>query len=256
METKMTVGELGKKVNLTVRTLQYYDKIGLLKPSKISEGGRRLYTDKDITILHQIITLKSVGLSLTDIKDRIKPVNTNEDILKMLTSQGDIVKEQISKAQKILESIHMISGEIRDQDIVDWKKYANMVKMIQENNEFYWVINYLEEDLLENISKVHEEYTEEELSPTWLKVCLEKSVELSNRGVSPISNEGQKVASDWWSAIEKYSKGEPAMFTKLFEFYSQGDHWPAEFSEIQKQSQEFLEQAIGYYIRTNNIELG
>lgn len=57
----MTVGEVAKKIGVTVRTLQYYDKEGLLSPSAESEGGRRLYTDKDLVILHQIISLKSLG---------------------------------------------------------------------------------------------------------------------------------------------------------------------------------------------------
>ena len=52
----MTVGELAKKMGTTVRTLQYYDKEGLLSPSSESEGGRRLYTDKDMVKLHQILT--------------------------------------------------------------------------------------------------------------------------------------------------------------------------------------------------------
>lgn len=43
----MTVSEMAKKMGVTVRTLQYYDKVGLLSPSAESEGGRRLYTDKD-----------------------------------------------------------------------------------------------------------------------------------------------------------------------------------------------------------------
>ena len=55
----MTVGELAKKMNVTVRTLQYYDKEGVLSPSAESEGGRRLYTDKDLVLLHQILSLKS-----------------------------------------------------------------------------------------------------------------------------------------------------------------------------------------------------
>lgn len=256
MQDKMTVGELAKQVNVTVRTLQYYDKIGLLKPSEISEGGRRLYTSKDITLLHQIVTLKSVGLSLTDIKERIRPINTNKDVLQMLKQQGGLIEEQISKSKKILESIQMLSEEILDKDQVNWKKYANMVKMIQENNEFYWVVNYLEEDVLTNITEVHEQYSKEELSPEWLIECLEKAIQLSDRGISPTSSQGQEVAAVWWSAIQKYAKGDPTMFTKLFEFYSHGDHWPKEYSDIQKQSQEFLEQAIGYYLQANNIDIG
>ena len=50
-----------KKMGVTVRTLQHYDREGLLSPSAMSEGGRRLYTDKDIIKLHQIISLKHLG---------------------------------------------------------------------------------------------------------------------------------------------------------------------------------------------------
>ena len=61
----MTVGELAKKMGTTVRTLQYYDKEGLLSPAAVSEGGRRLYTHKDMIRLHQIQALKSLGFSLS-----------------------------------------------------------------------------------------------------------------------------------------------------------------------------------------------
>ena len=67
-EGYMTVGEIAKKMGVTVRTLQYYDKEGLLSPSAESEGGRRLYTDKDLVTLHQIVSLKSLGFSLEDIR--------------------------------------------------------------------------------------------------------------------------------------------------------------------------------------------
>ena len=55
-------------MDVTVRTLQYYDREGVLSPSAESAGGRRLYTDKDLVRLHQILSLKSLGFSLDDIK--------------------------------------------------------------------------------------------------------------------------------------------------------------------------------------------
>jgi len=63
-----TVGETAKKMDVTVRTLQYYDKMNLLKPSEMSEGGRRLYTQKDMVKLHQVLSLKYLGFSLDEIK--------------------------------------------------------------------------------------------------------------------------------------------------------------------------------------------
>ena len=53
-EGYMTVGEVAEKMGISVRTLQYYDREGLIPPSALSEGGRRLYTDRDLVQLHQI----------------------------------------------------------------------------------------------------------------------------------------------------------------------------------------------------------
>lgn len=58
----LTVGEVAKRMGITVRALQYYDKEGLLAPSAESEGGRRLYSSKDMIKLYQILSLKHLGL--------------------------------------------------------------------------------------------------------------------------------------------------------------------------------------------------
>ena len=91
----MTVGEVAKKMGVTVRTLQYYDKEGLLSPSAESEGGRRLYTDKDLITLHQIISLKSLGFSLDDIKERLISLERPADIADIVTVQADDICKKI-----------------------------------------------------------------------------------------------------------------------------------------------------------------
>ncbi len=93
----MTVGEVAKKMGVTVRTLQYYDKEGLLSPSAESEGGRRLYTDKDLVTLHQIISLKSLGFSLGDIKQRLIALETPADVANALTEQADEIRQKIEQ---------------------------------------------------------------------------------------------------------------------------------------------------------------
>ena len=59
-EQQWTVGQLAHKMGVTVRTLQYYDREGLLKPSAFSTGGRRRYSDKDVVRLHQILLTLSL----------------------------------------------------------------------------------------------------------------------------------------------------------------------------------------------------
>ena len=104
----MTVGEVAKKMGITVRTMQYYDKEGLLSPSAESEGGRRLYTDKDLVTLHQILSLKSLGFSLDDIKRRLISLETPTDVATALTEQADSIREKIEQLTDSLTAIEQL----------------------------------------------------------------------------------------------------------------------------------------------------
>ena len=93
----MTVGQLANKIGITNRTLQYYDKEGLAFPSAESDGGRRLYTDKDLVKLHQILSFKSLDFSLKDIKVRLISSKTPDDVAKALTEQADVLRKKIEQ---------------------------------------------------------------------------------------------------------------------------------------------------------------
>ncbi|MCI8496127.1 MAG: MerR family transcriptional regulator, partial [Lachnospiraceae bacterium] len=122
----MTVGEVAKKMKVTVRTLQYYDKEGLLSPSAESEGGRRLYTDKDFVTLHQIVSLKSLGFSLDDIKQRLISLETPMDVANALTKQADDIRGKIEQLTASLTAIEQLKVEVLQMQTVNFKKYADI----------------------------------------------------------------------------------------------------------------------------------
>ena len=62
--SKYTTGELAKLCNVTVRTVQYYDKRGILIPTELSEGGRRLYSESDFQRLKVICFLREVDVPI------------------------------------------------------------------------------------------------------------------------------------------------------------------------------------------------
>jgi MerR family transcriptional regulator, thiopeptide resistance regulator len=68
MKQKWKVGELAQLTGLTIRTLRYYDQIGLFSPTGHSDSGHRLYTESDISRLQQILSLRELDLSLGEIK--------------------------------------------------------------------------------------------------------------------------------------------------------------------------------------------
>jgi DNA-binding transcriptional MerR regulator len=114
MKQSWKIGELAQLAGLTVRTLQYYDQIGLFSPSGHSDSRRRLYTESDITQLQQILSLKELGLSLDEIisvlaGDRIS-------LFDIVSLQIARIKKNMMIEQKLLRELEHVSSRMR------WKK--------------------------------------------------------------------------------------------------------------------------------------
>jgi len=101
----MTVGQVAKKMGVTVRAMQYYDKEGLLPPSAESEGGRRLYTHQDIVKLHQILSMKYLGFSLEEIKAKLPSINSPKEASAALLEQAGEIRNKINGLKALLTSI-------------------------------------------------------------------------------------------------------------------------------------------------------
>ena len=64
----MKISDVAKLTGVTVRTLHYYDEIGLLKPSEVTQAGYRVYNDTDLEVLQQILFFRELDFSLEDIR--------------------------------------------------------------------------------------------------------------------------------------------------------------------------------------------
>ena len=138
-------------MGVTVRALQYYDRQGLLSPSAESAGGRRLYADKDLIRLHQILSLKHLGFSLDDIKNRLSSLNTPADVAQALSEQAAAVQEKIEVLSESLREIEALKAEVLQMQSVNFKKYADIIVNLQMNNTFYWLIKHFDDRTLDHI---------------------------------------------------------------------------------------------------------
>ena len=103
--TRYTTGELAKLCDVTVRTVQFYDSKGLLVPSDLTEGGRRLYSEDDARQLRAICFLKDLGFSLKDISGLLESGDF-EKMLKMLVdNQEEALKRSIDEDRKRLDRL-------------------------------------------------------------------------------------------------------------------------------------------------------
>lgn len=107
MKRHWKVGDLAKLTGLTVRTLRFYDQIGLFSPSGQTESGHRLYNELDLARLHQVLSLKELGLSLEEIKSALNGGQISP--FEIVGLQIDQIKEQIKQQQKLLEQLRYVS---------------------------------------------------------------------------------------------------------------------------------------------------
>ncbi len=242
----MTIGELAKKMSTTVRTLQYYDNEGLLSPSAESEGGRRLYTDKNVIRLHQIQSLKYLGFSLDDIKNRLVSLETPKDVAAALTEQAAVVSEKIATLSEVLGAIEKLRMETLQMQTVDWGKYADIVINLQMKNEFYGLIKHFDDETLDHL---HNRFNIESGAAIMntMKRLLDELTELQNNEIPPESEQGQALAKAWWDMVTDFTGGDMSLLPKLMKFAENKDGWAEDWSVRWSAIEGFLQNAMEVY---------
>ncbi len=241
----MTTGEVAKKMGVTVRTLQYYDKEGLFSPSAESEGGRRLYTDKDVIKLHQILSMKHLGFSIDDIKNRLISLDTPADVANALTEHAAAIREKMEALSESLRAIEILKAEVLQMQSVNFKKYADIIVNLQMKNEFYWLIKHFDDKTLDYIRSRFDMDSGLDMMSTFLRL-RDEAIMLLNEGVLPESDKGQDFARLFWNMIMKFTDGDTSMLPKLMEaasFAGPDNGW----KEKQELANAFIEPALDAY---------
>lgn len=241
----MTVGEVAKKMGVTVRTLQYYDKEGLLSPSAESEGGRRLYTDKDLVMLHQIISLKSLGFSLNDIKHRFISLETPTDVATALAEQADSLREKIEQLTASLTAIEQLKEEVLQMQTVNFKKYADIIVNLQMKNDFYPLIKRFDDDTLDHIRNRFDQESGLDFLDRFNRLS-DEIIELQKASVPPESEKCQRIVKEYWGLITEFTNGDMSMLPKLMEV-GNIDTATNAWEERQKLVNDYLEPALQVY---------
>lgn len=249
----MTVGEAAKKMDVTVRTLQHYDREGLLSPSAMSEGGRRLYTDKDMVKLHQILSLKHLGFSLDDIKNRLIPLDTPAEIAAVLAEQTAAVRQKIESLSESLRELEGLREEVLQMQSVNFKKYADIIVNLQMKNDFYRLIKHFDDQTLDYIRSRFDKDSGKVFMDTFMQLQNE-AIRLQNAGVHADSDEGQSFAKAYWDMITDFTGGDMSMLPKLIEL-GQFEGMDPKWKEKQKLAKDYIGQALESYLSRSGVDL-
>ena len=110
--SKYTTGEMAKLCGISVRTVQYYDTRGILSPSQLSEGGRRLYSDADLRRLKVICFLRGIDLPINVIAQLLSEEDPGSVIALLLARQKESLQAEIRDRQEKLATLNALQREV------------------------------------------------------------------------------------------------------------------------------------------------
>jgi len=95
----LKIGDLAKSGGVTVRTVRYYEELGLLKPSEITEGGFRLFTEHDIKKLQFIKRFKELEFPLEEIKRLLETAGKGKDKQQKISGSSNLLQKQLAEVE-------------------------------------------------------------------------------------------------------------------------------------------------------------
>lgn len=122
-------GEFARMSHITLRTVRYYDKKNILKPSLVTENGTRFYTDEDFTKLQQILLLKYLGFSLEDIREMTVNELDYHYMLNSLHIQQKLVRDRIEQMQLVEQAIADTAEAMEAKQTIDWSQMLNLIHL-------------------------------------------------------------------------------------------------------------------------------
>ena len=116
--SKYTTGEIAKLCGVTVRTVQYYDTRGILVPTELTEGGRRLYSEDDLKRMRIICFLRDLGLPIDSISQLLSETDPGSVISLLLQQQEQALKQELSERQEKLGKLETLRRELKSLETI------------------------------------------------------------------------------------------------------------------------------------------
>ncbi len=245
------VKEFAKLTDVTARTLYHYDKIGLLQPSIRQENGYRVYTEKDLLRLQQILALKFFGFDLSQVHQLLRKKQSLQDSfalqVTLLQEKAKILTSAYTALQNILMTQHNVDAMRWEEIIESMKVYKTM-----EHVEQSWVTKFLDQEELREYASLTQELEHrfgkdygQIAGLQWQNVVDKVKQHLAE---NPLSDVGKDVAQDHVAFIhniygKKYAHLSRVIWEKGFKTNKIDDPFA-----MTPEMVSWLDQAIdGYY---------
>lgn len=237
--------EFAKLSGVTVRTLHHYDRMGLLKPTRYTGAGFRLYSENDFARLEQIVALKFIGFSLNEIKNILKRGTT--DLAATLRQQREAIAEKRDRLELAVKAIAHAEYVVATSRAAGWETFAKIIEVITMQSNMDWTKKYYSEEAQHEIQKRAGSIPREVIEQgqrDWATLIADVQTAV-NGGEDPASAKSQALAARWSELVKGFTGGNPEIQKGLNQMYSDRENWPASMPKpFSNEVQEFITKAM------------
>lgn len=190
--TNWYVKELSELTKVSVQTLHHYDRIGLLNPSMRMSNGYRVYSERDLLKLQQIIALKFFGFELS----KIKVLLSDElDTIEHLQAQSSLLDKQVKNLAAASRALANVLEDVKGSKDLDWKKIIELIEVYNMSTELrysYAAEVFTPEELkdyakLEADLETNRAHEREEFHHNWKSLVEEIKANMDKGPDSPVA---------------------------------------------------------------------
>ncbi|KTD73425.1 MerR family transcriptional regulator [Legionella tucsonensis] len=215
--TQWFVKDLSKITGVTVQTLHHYDRIGLLKPSLRQSNGYRIYSEKDLLKLQQIIALKFFGFELSQIKILL---SEDRGALKHFEAQAQVLEQKAASLTSGAKTLRSIVDSVDINESIPWETIIQLIEVYKmaEHLEHDWVKEiYTPDELKQYVAFEKEMKTnnKEEFEKRWHQLLDELKQNMKHDPDSTIGIQTGKKYMEWVNSV--YGKKYAHLRTKKWE---------------------------------------
>jgi DNA-binding transcriptional MerR regulator len=237
--------EFATRAGVTVRTLHHYDRLGLLKPSRRTLSGYRLYCERDLVRLQQIVTLKFIGLPLNKIKELL---NRDEfDLETTLRFQREIIEGQRRHLDTIIEALKRAERVAMSGNGTGWEAFKKVIEVINMHKDVSWTDKYYSDEARAALEERRKTITQGEIEQgqrDWAALIPEVEA-AAKEGIDPAGEKAQELASRWMALVESFTGGNKAVQEGLNKMHADKANWPASMPRpYSDEAMAFIRQAI------------
>ena len=219
--------EFAARAGVTVRALHHYDRLGLLKPSRRSRAGYRLYSDADFVRLEQIVVLKFLGLPLKRIRELLR--RSHVELRRALVVQRLALDDKRRHLERAVKAIGEAEKLLAAGSAPDSALFRNIIEVIEMQDDMDWTAKYYPPETRAEVEERKKLWTpelQEQVTKQWAE--LGKDLEsAASRKLDPSVGEALALVARYRGLLEGFTGGNSEIQKGLNTMWADRNNWPA-----------------------------